>query len=66
MTIALAKRYAGLNEGHLTLDPFQKQIANDVGLIQLERRGLKADVEFLAQRLDEFLCSPVIRGAYST
>jgi len=55
MTIALAKRHAGLKEGHLTLDPFQKQIANDVGLIQLERCGLKAEVEFLAQRSDEFL-----------
>jgi predicted O-methyltransferase YrrM len=55
MTIALSKKQAGLTERHLTLDPFQREIANGVGLIELEKHGIKADVEFLEQRSEGFL-----------
>jgi predicted O-methyltransferase YrrM len=62
MAITLAKRHLGISVPHITLDPFQHSISKDVGLIQLRERKIDGDVEFLAQRSDEYLVAAAAAG----
>ena len=55
MAIVLAKRQLGIQQRHISLDPFQTSISKDVGLIQLRQRQLDGDVEFLPQRSEDYL-----------
>jgi len=55
MVIALARRELGISGQHISLDPCQHSWAKDVGLIQLQSRGLRDDVDFREDRSDEFL-----------
>jgi predicted O-methyltransferase YrrM len=59
MVIALARREVGIPGQHISLDPFQHSISKDVGLIQLQCRGLRDDVDFREVRSDEFLVEAV-------
>jgi hypothetical protein len=55
ISIVLAKKHLGLGDRHISLDPFQSSTSKDVGLIQLQNRNLADDVEFLADRSDDYL-----------
>ena len=55
MAIVLARRELGISGRHISLDPFQQMIAKNVGLIQLQSRGLWEDVDFREDRSEKFL-----------
>lgn len=62
MAIVLGRRALNLPGQHVSLDPFQRSISKDVGLIQLKERSLLADVEFLEDRSEEFLVEAAKAG----
>ena len=55
MVIVLARRELGISGRHFSLDPFQHSGFKDAGLIQLQSRGLRDDVDFREDRSEEFL-----------
>lgn len=63
MSIALAKKHLGISDRHISLDPFQSSASKDVGLIQLQNRNLTDDVEFLAERSDDYLVAAAAKDS---
>jgi predicted O-methyltransferase YrrM len=55
IVIVLARRELGCPGRHVSLDPFERSGSNDAGLMQLQARGLRDDVDFRDVRSDEFL-----------
>jgi len=62
MAIVLARRELGFSTRHVSLDPFQYLIAKNVGLIQLQSRGLTGEVDFREDRSEEFLTDAIRNG----
>jgi hypothetical protein len=55
IAIVLARKELCTHGKHVSLDPFQHSISKDVGLIQLQSRGLREGVDFREDRSEDFL-----------
>lgn len=53
--IAVARRAAGMKTKHLALDPYQATHSSSMGLKELERQGLRDEIEWIPDWSERFL-----------
>lgn len=62
ISIAAVRKHLELANEHVALDPFQETLSGSVGLLEIEREGLKKYVRWVPERSEDYLPGARARG----
>lgn len=60
--IAAVRDHHSFGRKHVALDPFQQTRSGSVGLLEIERAGLKDSVRWVAEKSEDYLAAALARG----